>query len=249
MEHYPTMTTKRSLVGEITFLMLSFPLGLVFFTVTIVGFSVGMGTLVIWVGLSILFALLYAVHGMAAVERNLVRNLLHMPHPDLPYGRASARDFLRKFGSLLRDPYTWTSLVYMMFLKMPLGILNFVLTLTFATVSTALTILPVIYLLNLFIDLILIQSGVPSAQSILIPFFVEIHGGFDPLMFVRSFAAVPVGLILWFLTRLMIRGLASFSGVLANAMLGPGTSAYTIQPHAPNYIPPMRTMEQRVSLD
>lgn len=211
MENHPNTNTKRTLASEMAFLMLSFPLGLIFFIVTVVGFSLGMGTLVIWIGLGVLFATLYAVHGMAAVERNLVRNLLRMPHPDQPYSHAPAQGFLRKFGSLLRDPYTWTSLVYMLFISMPLGILNFVLTLTFSVVSTALTVLPLVYLLNLFIDSILIKSGVPSAQSILIPYFVEIHGSFDPLMFIRSFAAVPLGLVFWFLTRLMISALASFS--------------------------------------
>lgn len=249
MENHPNTMTKRSLASEMAFLMLSFPLGLVFFIVTVVGFSLGMGTLVIWVGLGVLFATLYAVHGMAAVERNLVRGLLHMPHPDQPYSYAPARGFLRKFGSLLRDPYTWTSLVYMLFLRLPLGILNFTLTLTFSLVSMALTILPLVYLLNLFIDSILIRSGIPSAQSILIPYFVEIHGSFDPLMFLRSFAAVPLGLILWFLTRQGISALASFSGVLSNALLGPGTTSYNVQPQVLNYMPPMRMTEQQVSLD
>lgn len=249
MENYPNITTKRPLASEIAFLMLSFPLGLVFFIVTVVGFSLGIGTLVIWIGLGVLFATLYAVHGMAAVERNLVRNLLHMPHPDQPYSYTPARGFLRKFSNLLRDPYTWTGLVYMLFLRLPLGILNFTLTLTLSVVSTTLTILPLVYLLNLFIDSILIKSGVPSAQSILIPYFVEIHGSFDPLMFARSFAAVPLGIVLWFLTRLVISGLASFSGVLANAMLGPGTTSYNVQPQVLNYMPPTRMMEQQVSLD
>ncbi|HEY0757297.1 MAG TPA: sensor domain-containing protein [Ktedonobacteraceae bacterium] len=247
MEYYPKNTTKRTLAGEIAFLMLAFPMSLIFFIVTIVGFSLGMGTLIIWIGLPILFATLYAVHGMAAVERNLVSGLLHMPHAERAQERAQTRGFLRRFGHLLRDPYTWTSMVYMLFIKLPLGIVNFVLVLTFSLVSAALTLLPLVYLLNTFIDSILLKSGVSSAQSILIPYVIEIHGGFDPLMFLRSFACVPLGLIIWFLTRYMIKGLASFSGLLANSMLGPSTAAYNTQPHTQSYMPPMHMMQQHIS--
>lgn len=246
MENETQCTTKSALAGNIVFLMLSLFMGLVYFTVTITCFLLGVGTLVIWIGLPILFATLYMVHGMAAIERNLVSSLLHMPHPDQPYGRVPARGFLRRFGSLLRDPYTWTGMVYMLFIKLPLGILSFTLTLTFLLLSAAMTFLPLVYLLNLFIDSILIKSGVQAVQSILIPYFVEIHGSFDPLMFARSFAGVALGLVLWYVTRLIIRGLASFSGILANAMLGPGATVYNPQPHTQNYAPPTRSPEQRV---
>ena len=245
MENYTKRVSKSTLTSEIVFLLLSLPLGIVFFSFTLTCFLLGMGTLVIWIGLPILFATLYMVHGMATMERNLVSNLLCMPHPDLPYGRVPTKGFLRSFGSLLRDPYTWTSLLYMLFIKLPLGILSFTLTVTFVAVSFCLTCLPLVYLLNVFIDSILIRSGVPSAQSILIPYFVEIHGNFDPLMFVRSFAGVPLGLVFWFLTRWLIRGLAGFSGVLANAMLGPGATVDNTQPHTLNYAPPTRSMEQQ----
>lgn len=246
MENYTEQTTKSSLTGKIVFLMLSLFMGVIYFTVTLTCFTLGMGTLVIWIGLPILFATLYMVHGMAALERTMVSNLLGMPHPDQPYGHVPVQGFLRRFGGLLRDPYTWTSLVYMLFIKLPLGILSFTLTLTFLVLSAAMTFLPLVYLLNLFIDSILIKSGVQAVQSILIPYFVEIHGSFDPVMFARSFAGVALGLVLWYVTRLMIRGLASFSGVLANAMLGPGSTAHTPQPHTLNYVPPMRATEQRV---
>ncbi len=240
MENNVKRVPKRTLTGEIVFLILSLPMSLVYFTLTITGFSVGMGTLVIWIGLPILFATLYVVHGMAAVERKMVSSLLGMPHPDQPYGRVPVQGFLRRFGSLLRDPYTWTGLLYMLFIKLPLGILSFTLTIVFLSLSAALTLLPLVYLLNLFIDLILLRSGVQPGQNILIPYFVEIHGSFDPLTFVRSFGGVPLGLVFWFMTRQMIRGLASFAGVLANAMLGPGATVYNMQPHTLNYAPPMQ---------
>ena len=44
--------------GNIVFLLLSFPLGLISFLIAVIGLSVGLGTLVIWIGLPILFATL-----------------------------------------------------------------------------------------------------------------------------------------------------------------------------------------------
>jgi hypothetical protein len=245
MEKYTKHAEKHTLTGEIVFLLLALPMGIVFFSLTITCFVLGVGTLVIWLGLPILFATLYMVHGMATLERNMVRDLLHMPHPDQPYGRVPVKGFLRNLGSLLCDPYTWTSMVYMLFIKLPLGIISFTLTITFVALSFCLTCLPLVYLLNVFINSILIRNGVPSAQSILIPYFVEIHGSFDPLMFARSFVGIPLGLVFCFMTRSLIKGLTSFSGVLANAMLGPGATTDNTQPHTLNYVPPTHSTEQR----
>lgn len=246
MENRTKTPTKKAFMNIVVFLILSFPMGLVSFIVMTVGISLGMGTLVIWLGLPILFATLVMVHALAWVERMMVRNLLQMPHPDQPYGREPVRGFLRKFGNLLRDPYTWTGMVYMLFIKLPLGIFNFTLTLVFLSLSAALTFLPLVYLLHLFIDSILLRSGIPSVQSIIIPYFLEIHGTFDPLMFARSFAGVPLGLVLWFATGQMLKGLACFSGVLANTMLGPGAAVYSPQPHTLTYAHPVCLAEQHV---
>lgn len=249
MEKYVNLLKKQNTTNTMVFLLLALPMGIIYFTLTVVGFSLGVGTLVIWIGLPVLFATLFMVQALATVERTMVRSLLQMPHPDQPYGRPEARGFLRRFGNLLRDPYTWTGMIYMLFLKLPLGILSFTLTVVFVTLSAALTCLPLVYLLNLFINSILLKSGVPSPHSILIPYFVEIHGLFDPLAFVRSFAGIPLGLVLWFMTGSLLRGLAVFSGSLANAMLGPGVTPYQVLPHTPSYAAPVRPLEQLVYND
>ena len=240
MENQTKSMAKSTLTGEIVFLLMALPLGIVFFSLTLTCFLLGVGTLIIWIGLPILFATLYMVHGMATMERNMVRNLLHMPHADLPYGRPRAKGFWRNFGNLLRDPYTWMSLLYMLFIKLPLGIISFTLVITFISLSFCLTCLPLIYLVNVFINAILVHNGVSDVQSILIPSFVGIHGSFDPMMFARSFTGIPLGLVLWFATRSLIKGLAGFCGVLANAMLGPGATGTLLEPHTQNYVSPIQ---------
>src|SRR5438105_48623 len=74
-------TQKRSTAGNITFLLLSFPLGLVYFLLTVIGLTVGVGTLVIWIGLPVLFATLVVIRGMAAIERRMATSLLRVSFP------------------------------------------------------------------------------------------------------------------------------------------------------------------------
>jgi hypothetical protein len=250
MEHSVALPARNKAMGTFVFLMLSFPFGLLSFLVTVIGLSLGLGTLVIWIGLPILFITLLSIHGMAEMERRMVSSLLGI---SVNYRwRAEGepvKGFLRRFGGLLRDPYTWTGMIYML-LKLPLGMLNFTVALVFTLLSACLTFLPLVYLLNAFIDGILLKNGI-SGSSILIPFFIEIHGSFDPLMFARSFVGVPLGVLLWIATRYLLTGLGLFSGELAKALLGPGM--VSAHPHADWHSAPSPIMQvqqvQRANVD
>lgn len=216
------------MTGTIVFLLISFPVGLLSFIVTVTGLAVSMGTIVIWVGLPLLWLTLLFVRGLAELERQSVSRLLGLPIRRWRRPRSDpAQGFLRHFGRLLRDPYTWTGVLYML-LKLPLGILNFSLTLTMVLLSATLTLLPLVYLLDLSINVILLMQGV-ATQSVLIPSVLEIHGFFDPLMFARTFIGIPIGIACWILTRYLLAGLATASGVLARALLGTGEA--DAQPH------------------
>lgn len=228
---YQTLSRNRknSTAGKFVFLFLAFPFGLLYFLITVIGLSVGLGTVVIWIGLPILFATLALLHGMAEVERRMVSNLLGISFPQRSYrAELDSRNFIKRFGSYLRDPLTWTSLIYML-LKLPLGIISFTLVLVLSIVSFAITALPVAYLINLFVNAILLKNGIHSS-GILIPYFIEVQGTFDPIMFLRSFIGVPVGLVLWFVSRYVLNGLALLSGELAYAMLCPVADSEP-QPH------------------
>ena len=224
---------------NIVFLLLSFPLGLISFLIVIIGLSVGLGTVVIWIGLPILFATLFIIRGMAEAERRMVSSLLRIP---MPYRMSESSEhclgFLRRFGRILSDPYTWTSTIYML-LKLPLGILSFTLTVTLLATSAALVFFPLGYLVSLLVNVILLKNGIPS-DGTMIPGFIEINGSFDLIMFVRSFIGVPVGIVLWLFTRSLLNALARASGELANALLGPGVAYVIAQPPAGNTVPNAR---------
>jgi hypothetical protein len=223
------MRPKPTTAGNIVYLLLSFPLGLIYFLITVFGLSVGLGTVVLWIGLPILFGTFFAIRGMAELERQLVVNLLSFPIPYYQRRRDSEarHTFLRSFSDMLRDPHTWTSMLYML-LKLPLGIFSFTLALVLPIVATAITLLPAAYLINLFVNTILLKNGIQSTGYI-IPSFIEVRGTFDPVMFLRSFVGVPVGLLLCFMTRFVLNSLAIGSGELAHALLGPGETARVAQ--------------------
>lgn len=247
MEHSFTAIQKGSLMGNLVFLLLALPLGIFYFTLTVVGISLGMGTLVIWIGLPILFVTLLITRGMAEIERRMVNSLLHIPIPyALPAQNEPSQSFLRRFGRILSDPYTWTSMIYAL-LKLPLGILSFTVTITFLALSAALTLFPLAYLINLLVNTILFANGVIS-DGIMIPGFIEVHTSFDTIMFAKTLLIVPLGLAFWFMTRFLIANLARFTGELARALLGPGVAYIAAQPHV-SYMAPISREKQQVYTD
>lgn len=224
-------TQKSTTVGNLVFLLLSFPFGLLYFLMIVIGFAVGVSTVVIWIGIPILFATLVLVRGMAIMERGMVASLLRIPIPGQPHVHEQQRQtFIRRFGNYLRDPLTWTSTIYMI-LKLPLGIISFTLALVLPIVSFSVALLPLVYLVNLFVNAILLKNGIHST-GIIIPYFIEVDGHFDVVMFARSFVGVPVGLVAWFVTRWLLNGLALLSGELARALLSPYVVAQPNQPYA-----------------
>jgi hypothetical protein len=148
----------------------------------------------------------------------MAAGLLHLPIVPRSRGyREGPRSFLGRLGATLTDPLTWTSVFYML-LKLPLGIISFTLAVVLVAVSLSLTLMPLAYLINLLVNTILLANGI-SSPGIIIPYFIEVHGQFDLVMFTRSFIGVPIGIGMWFVTRYVINGLAQASGELAYALL------------------------------
>ena len=206
-------------ISTLLYLILSLPFGIVYFVLVVTGLTTSIGTLIIWIGIPLLLITLLLVHGMAEIERQLIARLLRQPLPSRPTNSPPQQNYLRRLGTLLRDPRTWTSSLYML-LKLPLGIVSFVMALTLPLVSVAVSLFPLVYLLNLYVDTILQENGIPSS-SILIPNYIEIHGGFDFATFARTFLFVPLGLFLCLMTYFLLQGLATVSRELAYALLGP----------------------------
>lgn len=126
---------------NLLYLLLSFPLGIGYFVFLVVGFSVGIGLLIVWVGVPILLLMIAAWWGLAAFEHQLAVWLLRMKMPPMCPHISPKTDLWEKIKAHFKNPVTWKSLAYL-FVKFPLGIFSFVLVVTLLSVSIAM-MLPV----------------------------------------------------------------------------------------------------------
>ncbi|MFP5284869.1 MAG: sensor domain-containing protein [Thermoanaerobaculia bacterium] len=125
------------------YLALAFPLGLFYFVFLLTGLALGFGLTLIWVGLPILAVVLAASWGLAALERRFAILLLGADVPPMTAPAADQpRDFWKRVQEFLGNPVTWKGLGFL-FLKFPLGILSFVLTLTLLVIPFAFLLAPV----------------------------------------------------------------------------------------------------------
>lgn len=124
--------------------MIAFPLGTLYFVFLVVGLSLGLGLVLLWVGFLILAFVLVASWGLTAFERQQAIWLLQA---DVPPMRAAASgpvevaDHVRRF---LTSPVTWKGPLFLL-LKFPLGIFSFVVMLTSFSLGAALFLAPFYY--------------------------------------------------------------------------------------------------------
>lgn len=140
---FGALANKQSYLN-IVYLLLSFPLGIFYFVILIVGISLGFGLAILGIGILILLAVFVALRGFAAWERQLAFWLLstYIPPPDpRPEPLKHPLIALKKY---VTDSYTWKCLIYFM-VKFPLAIASFVITVFIASFTLALLSAPLLY--------------------------------------------------------------------------------------------------------
>jgi signal transduction histidine kinase len=132
-------------VSNLTYLFLSFPLGLAYFMFIVIGLAIGFPlTLVFGIGIpALLLTLWMSVQG-AALERWLNDAMLGIPVPFTfrTSGQLRLRDRLL---AQLRDPYAWRALLYLL-LKFPFSLVALVMTVALLGVALALMYAPIGFL-------------------------------------------------------------------------------------------------------
>ncbi|WP_042440064.1 sensor histidine kinase [Streptacidiphilus albus] len=127
---------------EVAFQLTALPLGILGFTVTVTGLSMGLGLLVTVAGLWVLAVSLAAVSALGSLERGLARSLLGLDIAE-PESVVPVRDpdagLWRKTLGVLSDGLAWRSALYMV-LKLPWGIFTF--TVTVVSVAVLWPLLP-----------------------------------------------------------------------------------------------------------
>src|SRR5260370_4639998 len=166
LEPMPRVGTTQRTVLHILYLLLSFPMVVFYFVFLVTGITVGITTLIIWIGVPILMLTMVAWWYLAAFERVLAIRWLHVDIRPMSLPSKTARPWLRRFRENLSNAMTWKSLTYLL-VKFPLGILSLIvsiciLTLTFG-ISLVLFTLALIIAPFFYLGLLLTRS--PNALA------------------------------------------------------------------------------------
>ena len=216
-------STRRGLFGVVTdpqsfinifYLLLSFPLGIAYFVFLVTGISLGFGLLIIWVGVPILGVVLAGSWVLCELERMLAIGLLKEDIPPTARGNLAGRaeadvqnlssgerffiSMWRRLKGYLSDRLTWTGMLYL-FLKFPVGIASFVISVTLISVTAALLAAPIAYLFGDFDTRI---------------------GGWDIDTLWEAGLLTLVGIPMVFVSLYLMNQAAFASGRLARVMLG-----------------------------
>jgi hypothetical protein len=193
---------------NLVFLLLAFPLGLVYFVFLVCGLSVGVGLTVIWIGLPLLALVLVTSRGMVLGERWLATTLLgaDLPPAGPPVSAGAAADGVaggeratglwRRFVGMMKNPVTWKGIAYLL-VKFPFSVVTFVITVTLVSLCGSLLAAPLLYK-SIYIDAY--------------PWFID-----GPE---AAFWAMAAGIVLTLVSLHALNGLAWLWRQLAVAMLG-----------------------------
>lgn len=114
--------------GALLYMLLSLFTGIFYFTWVVTGLALSVGLFILIIGIP--FALLFigSVRVLAHAEGRIVEALLgvRMPRRLPPEFPEYQTGLMARIGAALRDPRTWSSMLYLV-LKLPLGILYFVI--------------------------------------------------------------------------------------------------------------------------
>lgn len=135
---------KPQTYANLAYLLLAFPLGLAYFIFLVTGFSLGFGLLILWVGFLILAGVMGLSWILTLFERQLAISLLGVKIPPIAGQSAPGGTLLQQVKSYLTNPVTWKGIIYL-FLKFPIGIASFVVTITLLSLSLGLLLAPVSY--------------------------------------------------------------------------------------------------------
>jgi hypothetical protein len=125
------------------YLLLSFPLGIFYFSFLVTSLSLGLGLAITWFGIPILVGAIALSYAFVAFERRMAIAMLGVQIAPMETAETPSGLWAR-LRALLANPVTWKGMAYLL-LKFPFGILSFVVLATLAALSVALIAAPFYY--------------------------------------------------------------------------------------------------------
>ena len=194
---------EASTLSNLTYLFLSFPLGLAYFISIILGLALGFPlALIFGIGIPFLILTLWLSIQGAALERWLNDAMLGIP-VRFTFRTSSQLRFRDRLVAQLRDPYAWRALLYLL-LKFPFSLVALIMTVALLGVALALVYAPIGFLTGTFSKDFGVEFGWLSFQV-------------DSLQ--NAFAAAFVGLVLAAISFPILNLMAHWWGRFARVML------------------------------
>jgi len=183
------------LLRRVSFLLLTLPLGILYFAVLVGGLASVVGG-AFFIGIPLFVGLMYLWRRLARLQRRLLRRLLDVDVED-PYRPPVAQTRLGRIRDRATDPATWKDLAYLLLL-LPLGLVSS--TVVICSSGTALGLLTM------------------AAWGWAVP--VDI--GFLTVDTVwKGLLVTPLSIVVWMVFLLAVRGLVALHGAVARALLSP----------------------------
>ena len=129
---------------NILYNLISFPLGIFYFVFLLTGIVLGLSLLIIWIGIIILLAMMLVWWYLSMFERELAILFCRVKIAPMKREEDEGKSLWDKFVLQLKQPVTWKGLIFL-FLKFPIGILQFVVTVTLISVVGGLISAPFTY--------------------------------------------------------------------------------------------------------
>lgn len=185
--------------GSLLYMLLALPIGIFYFTWAVTGVSLSAGLAILIIGVPFAVLFMSTVYALSLVEGRLVEALLGQRMPRRPTAPSREAGFLAKIKEILAEPRTWATLLYMV-VMLPLGIAYFTTIVTLISVSLG-------FVFGGIGDL-LWDAGMIHVSGI----SPDVVSDWAPLL-------IPVGVVLFFATLHLARGIGHLHGQLAKHML------------------------------
>lgn len=198
------VVTKKQAYINILYLLLTFPIGIFYFIFMVTGISLGFGLLILVIGGIILYFVVLCSKGFMIFERKFTELMTKMEFEEPQKSDFGNISFFRRILLEIGNPDNWKAVIYLLILKFPLGIINFVITVTMVSLSIGLICAPlVLQNVSYYVE--------PNIYSIDY-FSIFNYLNLELTVFQQSIVCMFLGLILSVITLHIINGLTFTSG-------------------------------------
>lgn len=136
--------------ATILYLLLSLPLGIIYFTVAITGLALSIGLTPIFIGIPLFFGVAKLLNGIVNFEQSMIRQILGLPTPPVSYAynrqSGAGRNWLVRMvkgfdsGLFIRN-------LLLVLLRFVTGIVFFVIMVTVISLGLGFIALPVVHII------------------------------------------------------------------------------------------------------